>query len=1003
MNTASRTLIIFVTSLLILGAGCSLPLGKNNQLADRDNKNQLEIVDTSDWVEYANETYGFSFRYPKEWGEISAGTELPDFDIGKKISISFTKRKEVSFTIFSDNFQVGIGEGTQQTFDPNLPFDGSIEVLAQALKDTGFSIESIERMTLYNNKVFAARGLFQYASDIPTNMYFLPNYLESSAIPHVSFFVMESKNLPLENPTDDAVVFRVIQSLHEANPIIWKKNYDNEYFFGYDIPRDWRSSTGYLEEKSNVLAGNKYYTKFLCSEQRNDASCLEIYPEGFSKLFPFAESPTKEDTIYISNKKIIRQEFLKNGERVAMLSVPDYPVSGNTVYFLAYPDRFPNRGLLEHIFGSIVFSFDGADWLEHVDDRYGFSFRYPKESIVFEKEESAPFFEDPYVYATEILEISTKKNEYDLWPSSFARISIVDHPLADYSLLREYFSVSPNYDLSDGKEIEISGVKAKKFGGDLSKGVEQVYYIIPIPGKNAHLFVEFSNDAMARIYEQMIEETMRFNIWDASLNWKIFESKDHQFRFRYPADWKLKDNLDTPIDTAPSLHLSRNKWPILKDDLSIYFAPLSSSYEGWPDEIAANMSQNKWPYPKDVYFFDYNDNIQYRTPKKDFSDFILYREMMLPNKNNFLKALYLQDKEYSDIAQDILSTIQFFDAADDTWAIYENSEIGISFRYPERFGTPSTTVHDYTDSAEAYLKGKNIAVQFFGKGNRYANNLSFEAYTKDFQNFWGHQSISPANETYPCEDACRIETIGGRSIRLAPKLLAGECYYDGVSLEAHFDNESTKQIYAGLAAQLDLFDASYKAGQHFNCATSYESQWELFDADVKTQSRNILLKRNLSKKDMKDLEDFYILLASIKMDVHLDISKWKEYRDDLYRFSFRYPSDWDVKVVDSAHKSWIYDGVNYKIIQLYKGEEMQAVILPEGHIGRGVDNNGIWIKTEKIGGKASTRATFPSGYAFFSADEFPIKGSEFRIETQKYNGDTKKFIDAIMESIHFFD
>lgn len=132
----------------------------------------------------------------------------------------------------------------------------------------------------------------------------------------------------------------------------------------------------------------------------------------------------------------------------------------------------------------------------------------------------------------------------------------------------------------------------------------------------------------------------------------------------------------------------------------------------------------------------------------------------------------------------------------------------------------------------------------------------------------------------------------------------------------------------------------------------------------------------------------------------VDTSDWKEYRDELYDFAFRHPSDWEVKeIISEQGKSWIYEGVNYKIIQLYKGEEMQMVILPEGHLGRDFFEEGVLIDTT-IDGKAGTRIIFPSGYAIFSIHGYPVE-SEFRVETSKYGSDTKKYIDEIIHSIIF--
>lgn len=115
MNTALGKSLIFVASFLILGAGCSLPWGKNNQSADGNNNNKPGTVDTSDWMEYTNEEYGFSFQYPEE-GKVV----VPDWQysqIAPNLSYALGTSTVFGFNIFSK-------------IDPDISFEAAVTNLS---------------------------------------------------------------------------------------------------------------------------------------------------------------------------------------------------------------------------------------------------------------------------------------------------------------------------------------------------------------------------------------------------------------------------------------------------------------------------------------------------------------------------------------------------------------------------------------------------------------------------------------------------------------------------------------------------------------------------------------------------------------------------------------------------------------------------------------------------------------------------------------------------------
>lgn len=100
MKILQKTLLISASLILVAGAGCTQPattsldtdnsnetvvnttvtntneavveninavLDNTNTATSNTNESDGEITDTSDWLSYTNEEYGFSFRYPKDW------------------------------------------------------------------------------------------------------------------------------------------------------------------------------------------------------------------------------------------------------------------------------------------------------------------------------------------------------------------------------------------------------------------------------------------------------------------------------------------------------------------------------------------------------------------------------------------------------------------------------------------------------------------------------------------------------------------------------------------------------------------------------------------------------------------------------------------------------------------------------------------------------------------------------------------------------------------------
>lgn len=209
------------------------------------------------------------------------------------------------------------------------------------------------------------------------------------------------------------------------------------------------------------------------------------------------------------------------------------------------------------------------------------------------------------------------------------------------------------------------------------------------------------------------------------------------------------------------------------------------------------------------------------------------------------------------------------------WGEYTNEDFGISFQYPVRFGTPSTTVRDYRDFTTSGLSGKEMSVHFLGE-ERYWWNFFLVGYTSDYHGMIYNEFINP--ETGSAQLACGlplayddygnvckiIKNKQGENIRIANQFLVGECVFGGLGTEIHLNNKSDSQ-YTGLVFGIILTDASGQVGKFFDfCVNESEELDMKLKSEVMAQSQNIMEKKNLSEQDEQDLEDFYSVIDSLK-------------------------------------------------------------------------------------------------------------------------------------------
>jgi len=95
-----------------------------------------EVVIDGEWTEYKNTEHGFSFSYPSSWGTAETfETGGAVRNTGWRTLVYFPEQPAVTIGVFSDDFSIGILEGTAIHFDPDIDLSLSVEDIAKGLEE----------------------------------------------------------------------------------------------------------------------------------------------------------------------------------------------------------------------------------------------------------------------------------------------------------------------------------------------------------------------------------------------------------------------------------------------------------------------------------------------------------------------------------------------------------------------------------------------------------------------------------------------------------------------------------------------------------------------------------------------------------------------------------------------------------------------------------------------------------------------------------------------------
>ncbi len=165
---SSRTLLKVVVlggAVALLGASCWKGIQTNTNVAVLNgNTNSSDQIDTSDWLTYTNEEYGFSFRYPDTSKLVENENNLPYPGISFLNDISVDNTKQEDWQGVTVIFVVTDLDLTTLT--------NKIEQSDTSQGVTLAKVGSIQNVTL--NGLDAYQGSHATAVGIPTNFYYIP-------------------------------------------------------------------------------------------------------------------------------------------------------------------------------------------------------------------------------------------------------------------------------------------------------------------------------------------------------------------------------------------------------------------------------------------------------------------------------------------------------------------------------------------------------------------------------------------------------------------------------------------------------------------------------------------------------------------------------------------------------------------------------------------------------------------------------------------------------------
>ncbi len=377
---------------------------KTSEVITTQNNSVSEVTRTADWKTYINSKYGFSFKYPSEWGDLISSTN------GGRNVISTSDH---SFSVLIGPLPDSRGQSTSyasiKSYFKNLILntESTPEYLNKIAKgEAGYS--DLYDTTIGGQPAFttisrSGKGIVQiysYAEYMP----------ENNSLFEVSYGLNPQRNL---TNADHEIYKQILASFtftHSAN-LTWKTYTNTKYGFQLQYPPNWNFEDG--SDSWHLIDGLKFNVG-LSSPVRHDVKGYEK-PSGF--FYRLA--------LDLSNRKV--KVNVQGFSKVGLGDQDSVPIQNPTGLKFEDTQEYITA---QQIIASIKFIpptiSTTSDWKTYTDVQNKFSIAYPSDFSVMNSgsaDFSAPYpaiafsFPDSYKTGTNLDSAKVLVSTADSCPS----------------------------------------------------------------------------------------------------------------------------------------------------------------------------------------------------------------------------------------------------------------------------------------------------------------------------------------------------------------------------------------------------------------------------------------------------------------------------------------------------------------------------------------------------------------------------------------------------------
>jgi hypothetical protein len=349
---------------------------------------------------------------------------------------------------------------------------------------------------------------------------------------------------------------------------------------------------------------------------------------------------------------------------------------------------------------------------------------------------------------------------------------------------------------------------------------------------------------------------------DETADWKVYTNYEYGFELQYPkyANYKV-----TPLVSS----------------YRIVFTGSSVNFELYIDKESTELALEEYSYLNLVKDSEATLGGQkalvFKAPQGYCKGsvcglpFIAYSTK---SEKNFYNLIFYGDTQLSKDEETILTNFRLLKAGpageSQSWKIYSNTDLGVSFKYPVTFQAYTEAKEYKNYDVENQPVGKSLQIRFAPANPKTTSPFYFSASTPDYNDpkdprYTGVGAVENLCEkplSYSAEgNVCAKGNLNGTAFVKEIKFVRSECTFLGLQFSVKMVNTAPSP-YKGLEFRTAFIDANKSIDQWFDCVNGTNMQRAF--AEGVAQSQNLMNKNNLSQTDFRNLETFEKILASFE-------------------------------------------------------------------------------------------------------------------------------------------